>query len=614
MLDLKSLFRAVIIPREEILRENKKRIMMIIMFISLIFTPIVAFAQTEGQTLVREYGLSVKWIEPKMNYKSIYIRYLFSEGLGEGLGVIQVTLDDNTSKHGIVDETGEMVTPVIYDEIGWFSEGLCYVRLGSKKIFIDKTGKEILNVSDYDHVKHNFRNGFTQTELNGKVGLINKSGDEILPCNYDEVFNNESGLVWARKDGLYGFFDSSGKEISGMIYSDIKLYGINGFRSERIYDFEKLIVVKKDGKFGVVNNQAAVVIPPVYINALVCDNEIIALNENGKWIYVNVKGENITPFKFDYPGSFSENLAAVFTNEKYGYVNKQGEMVIPYQYDFASDFYKGMASVTEIIDGENHYYIIDKTGKKLAEHKDYLVKRWGDALIAQHEPAGGLIEWFGAPSYMEAILDGEGNRLTDFSYTNISEFEEGVAVAVRYGTSLCGMINRYGEEIVPFIFDSIEMINKDSCIVKIRDYNGSNGRLGILTLPADAATRKPSFERPITVYLDGLDLYFDVEPKIVNDRTMVPMRKIFEVLGSDVSWDNELRKVTAIKGNTKIELSLGSNAVFINGEAITLDAPPIIENNRTLVPLRFFSEALDCDVKWDADIRRVSITSGNMPL
>lgn len=578
MLDLKKIFRVVIT----------------LMLISLVFTPMVIFAQTEGQTLVKESGLPVKWIEPKMSYKSIDINYLFSEGLG----VIQVTLDDNTFKYGIVDEVCEMVTPIIYDETGWFSDGLCYVRTDSKKIFIDKAGKEILDVSDYDHVQA-FHNGFAQTETNGKFGLINKLGHEILPCNYDAVFNNESSLIWARKDGLYGFFDNSGKEISGMIYSNIGVHGIN--------DFEKLMVVEKDGKFGVVNNQATVVIPIIYENAIVCDNEIIALSEDGKWGYVNIKAENITPFIFDYPGKFSENLATVFTNEKYGYVDKQGETVIPYQYDSASDFYKGMASVTEIVNGEHRYYIIDKTGKKLAEHKDYPVKRQGDALIGQHEPVGGLVEWFGAPSYMEAILDGEGNRLTDFSYTNISEFKEGVAVAMRYGTSLYGVINRYGEEVVPFIFDSIEMINKDSCIVKIRDYNGSNGRLGILTLPSDAATSEPSFERPITVYLDGLDLYFDAEPKIVNDRTMVPMRKIFEALGSDVSWDNQSRKVTAIKGNIKIELSIGSNAAFINGEAIMLDVPAIIENNRTLVPLRFVSEALDCEVKWDADIRRVSI-------
>ena len=585
MLDLKKIFRSVIT----------------LMLISLVFTPMVTFAQTEGQTLVKESGLSVKWIEPKMSYKSIDTNYLFSEGLG----VIQVTLDDNTFKYGIVDEVGEMVTSIIYDETGWFSDGLCYVRTDSKKIFIDKAGKEILDVSDYDHVQA-FHNGFAQTETNGKFGLINKLGHEILPCNYDAVFNNESSLIWARKNGLYGFFDNSGKEISGMIYSNIGVHGIN--------DFEKLMVVEKDGKFGVVNNQAAVVIPIIYENAIVCDNEIIALSEDGKWGYVNIKAENITPFIFDYPGKFSENLATVSVNGKYGYVDKQGEIVIPYQYDSASNFYKGMANVTEIIDGEYNYYIIDKTGKKLTEHKNYPVKRQGDALIAQHEPDRGLVEWFGAPSYMEAILDGEGNRLTDFSYTNISEFKEGVAVAMQYGTSLYGMINRYGEEVVPFIFDSIEMINKDSCIVKIRDYNGSNGRLGILTLPADAATRKPSFERPITVYLDGLDLYFDAEPKIVNDRTMVPMRKIFEALGSDVSWDNQSRKVTAIKGNTKIELSIGSNAAFINGEAVTLDASAIIENNRTLVPLRFVSEALDCEVKWDADIRRVSITSDNMPL
>lgn len=283
MLDLKKLFRAVIT----------------LMLISLVFTPMVIFAQTEGQTLVKESGLSVKWIEPKMSYKSIDTNYLFSEGLG----VIRVTLDDNTFKYGIADEVGEMVTPIIYDETGWFSDGLCYVRTDSKKIFIDKAGKEILDVSNYDSVG-GFRNGFAVTRLNEKFGLINKLGYEILPCDYDPdiYYYNNSGLIWARKDGLYGCFDSSGKEISGMVYNEIGTYGV--------YDYE-FMVVKKDVKWGVVDNQANVIIPIIYDYAMACDEEIVALRKGDKWEYVNVKDENITPFQFDYPKEFSEGLARV---------------------------------------------------------------------------------------------------------------------------------------------------------------------------------------------------------------------------------------------------------------------------------------------------------------
>jgi hypothetical protein len=171
-------------------------------------------------------------------------------------------------------------------------------------------------------------------------------------------------------------------------------------------------------------------------------------------------------------------------------------------------------------------------------------------------------------------------------------------------------MNLYGAEIIPPIFDSLEILDNRTCIVSVADNAGQNIRSGILTLPEDAATRKPAGPRPITVYLDGLELYFDAEPVIINDRTMVPMRKIFETLGAEVSWDDKERKVTAVKGDVTIELTIGNDTALINGEPVALDAPAVIQSDRTLVPLRFVAEALDCDVDWIGDMRRVVIAAG----
>jgi hypothetical protein len=85
------------------------------------------------------------------------------------------------------------------------------------------------------------------------------------------------------------------------------------------------------------------------------------------------------------------------------------------------------------------------------------------------------------------------------------------------------------------------------------------------------------------------------------------MRKIFETLGADVSWDGNERKVTATQGDTIVSLMIGSDQAIINGEAVSLDAPIMIQNDRTLVPLRFVSEALNCNVSWENDLRRVVI-------
>jgi len=113
----------------------------------------------------------------------------------------------------------------------------------------------------------------------------------------------------------------------------------------------------------------------------------------------------------------------------------------------------------------------------------------------------------------------------------------------------------------------------------------------------------------ITVLFDGQTLQFNVPPQIVNGRTMVPLRAIFEALGAAVNWDNNTKTVTAKKDDTAVVLTIGSTTPTVNGQEVTIDQPAIIVNNTTLVPLRFIAEAFDADVNWNASTWVVTITS-----
>ena len=117
----------------------------------------------------------------------------------------------------------------------------------------------------------------------------------------------------------------------------------------------------------------------------------------------------------------------------------------------------------------------------------------------------------------------------------------------------------------------------------------------------------------ITVNLDGRKLEFDVQPQIINDRTMVPMRAIFEALGADVLWDDSTKTVTAEKDGTEIIMNIGYDMMFVNYIPITLDAPPQIMEGRTLVPARAVAESFDCNVTWDSSANAVIITSALQP-
>ncbi len=113
----------------------------------------------------------------------------------------------------------------------------------------------------------------------------------------------------------------------------------------------------------------------------------------------------------------------------------------------------------------------------------------------------------------------------------------------------------------------------------------------------------------INIIINGQPQTYDQMPVIVNDRTLVPLRGIFESLGAVVSWDDATKTIIGVKATKSIVLQIDNQFASINNEATTLDVAPTIINSRTMVPVRFVSEALGCNVDWNGDTRTVIITS-----
>lgn len=123
----------------------------------------------------------------------------------------------------------------------------------------------------------------------------------------------------------------------------------------------------------------------------------------------------------------------------------------------------------------------------------------------------------------------------------------------------------------------------------------------ILGLLAALTLTVPAFAHPlITVYVDGEQLSFDQPPIIQDDRTLVPMRKIFEALDAQVIWDETDQTVMAMHNEDIILLRIGEAGLYKNGELVyTMSVPAQIINDRTLVPLRAVAESLGASVGWD---------------
>lgn len=112
---------------------------------------------------------------------------------------------------------------------------------------------------------------------------------------------------------------------------------------------------------------------------------------------------------------------------------------------------------------------------------------------------------------------------------------------------------------------------------------------------------------PIKVYLNEQRIYFDVDPILQNGRTLVPVRRITEAMDMDVAFNAAAKTVTVKKDGTTIVLKINNKTAYVNGQAVTMDVPAKIINGRTLIPLKFISENLKAEVTWDQNTKSVLI-------
>jgi len=116
-------------------------------------------------------------------------------------------------------------------------------------------------------------------------------------------------------------------------------------------------------------------------------------------------------------------------------------------------------------------------------------------------------------------------------------------------------------------------------------------------------------ENEVTVVLDGQILEFDVPGRIIDGRTMVPLRKIFEAMGADVAYNADTNNAAAVKGSTMVSLTIGDPRIIINGVEKALDVPGLISDGWTLAPLRAVGEAFGGTVSWNGATRTATIVS-----
>jgi|GEM_PF-2322694 len=442
-----------------------------------------------------------------------------------------------------------------YSSVGHFSEGLASFRSRTSNSinrngYIDKTGKEVIPHAYYD--TDEFSGGLARVTIQGekysdkKVGYIDKTGKEVIPIIYYTGDYLSEGLMWVKEDSKveskYGCIDITGKVVIPFIYD--QAWGFS----------EGLVGVGKDDKWGYIDKTGEVVIPFIYGHYATPFREgLAAVRKDDKWGYIDKKGKEVIPFIYEVAGSFSEGIAPIaefytpsrdtsatswMQHKKYGLINKSGEEIIPCIYTGMGSFSEGMA----VVEIEGKWGYIDKTGKEV----------------------------------IPLIYDGAG------------DFSEGLATVIKDGKG--GYIDKTGEVVIPFIYSGIRDFSEGVAAVR------QDGKWGLI---------RNTYT--IKVIVNDRYIKFDQLPMIESDRVLVPLRAIFEALDVEVDWNEKSQTVSAVKDDTKISLQIENNILYKNGEEIVLDVPAKIVNDRTLVPIRAVSEGLGARVEWDGDEYAVRI-------
>ena len=118
-----------------------------------------------------------------------------------------------------------------------------------------------------------------------------------------------------------------------------------------------------------------------------------------------------------------------------------------------------------------------------------------------------------------------------------------------------------------------------------------------------------SLKNPVSLLVDGQKIKSDVPPVILQDRTLIPVRAVFEDMGAVVTWDKVKRQAKIATDESSVILTIGSKRALVNGETKYLEVPSLIVNDRTLIPVRFVGEELGYDVEWTDQSRTVVIAS-----
>lgn len=457
-------------------------------------------------------------------------------------------------------------------------------------------------------------------KIEGLYGFIDRSGNLIAKPEYTAADKLNNGYFKVRKNSKWGAVNSKGEVVADFIYDECSAVIAN-----------ELWVVMKDGKWGAVDMQGVTRVAFIYDYLGDFTGPLAPVSNGGYWTdntaakykayfgnnygYITPDGEISIKMQYDFAAPFKEGRARVFTGDAWHYIDSAG-LTRGGPYDEGEDFSEGLAAVSK----NGRWGYIDQNGTEVIDITYLNAESFADGASV----VGDIVN----DAYQEGVIDKSGNLIVPLIYDSISAFSEGAAI-VQKG-ELYGFINTKGEEITPVSFSQKPLdFNEGVALVKsdagdrfinkkgetILETGASKGMSSVFGGMALVKTGSGKFGyvkvmpgAGVRVMLNGETLKFDQDAVIMNDRTMVPLRVISENMGAEVSWDGDTKRVYIKSRGSEIIAEIDNKILQKDGQEIELEAPPVILNDRTMVPVRAIGEGIGALIEWDGDCNTVIIT------
>lgn len=324
---------------------------------------------------------------------------------------------DEVQKNGLFDKNHQII--VRPEHVHEFRNAFAHLVFdGTVEKFMDKTGN-VYECKNPDFSNTNFswhicpnaiKNGVAIFEKDGKVGVLDSLGNEIVPFGkYDKIDDFSDGMAKVYLNEKVFFINSKGKEII-VKYYDIEPTNFSG-------GFTKVEILT--GKYSIVNKDGVQLVLKKSYNSLGDFSEGLCKVElNGNYGFIDTKGKEIisTTLEYDEVDAFYEGLCRVKKDGKYGFIDKTGKEIIPIQFAEVSTFKNSYAKLSFNEEDDRNTQIINKKGEILPFTFDEN-NLWIDGYRIFESPTGN------------GIVDKNLNVIIPAEYYNIQLYSFGLALA-----------------------------------------------------------------------------------------------------------------------------------------------------------------------------------------